>query len=146
MNKKSIAIVILVLIVILYAVATILGTMGLGTISVYTDKKEYKPGEKITISSKNSGITLLCGVPYWYVYNDNGTLVYFAEVRGPQCRWQQGYFGVEGVPLVWNPSSNYYSTLNNIEPQKEGTYKIVAMVRMGGGGFNISANKIITIK
>lgn len=149
MNTKKVAVSIIILIVILYSIAILSGLMGLGIISVHTDKDEYKPGEKITISSKNSGITLLCGVPYWYVYNINGsneTLVYWNEVKGPQCRWQQGYFGVEGIPVIWNPSEIYSYTGLNVGPQKEGTYKIVTMVRVGGGGFNTSASKIITIK
>lgn len=148
MNKKTVSTSIIILIIILYSFATLLGIMGLGIISVHTDKDEYNLSENITIYSKNSGITLLCGVPYWYVYktNDNNeTLVYWNEVKGPQCKWPQGYFGVEGIPVVWNPSEVYTYTGLNVGPQKEGKYKIVVMVR-AGGGFNTSASKIITLE
>lgn len=149
MNKKIVVSTVIIFIIVLYSITILLGLRGLGVISVYTDKNEYNLGEKITISSKNSGITLLCGVPYWYVYkiNDsNETLVYWNEVKGPQCRWPHGYFGVEGIPVIWTPSEIYTYTGLNVGPQKEGTYKIVTMVRMGGGGFNTSASKIITIE
>lgn len=146
MNKKSIAIVILVLIVILYAVATILGIMGLGTISVYTDKKEYKPGEKITIYTKNTGLTLLVGVPKWEIYkvdDNNETLVFLNGIRGPQYVWPQGYFGIDKISSIWDPSTNYYSVLNNVGPQKEGTYKIVAKIL---DGFTTSDSTTVIIK
>lgn len=139
---------IILLLFFIYVFATILGSMSMGIISVHTDKKEYNLGEKITITSRNSGITLLCGVPYWYVYkiNDSSeTLVYWNEVKGPQCRWSQGYFGVEGMPLVWDPSKIYTYTSLNVGPQNEGTYRVVAMVRTGGG-FNTSDSTIITVK
>lgn len=139
---------IIIVLFLIYVFATILGSLSMGVISVHTDKKEYNPDEKITISSKNSGITLLCGVPYWYVYNINDrneTLVYWNEVKGPQCRWPQGYFGVEGIPVVWNPSEVYTYTGLNVGPQKEGKYKVVVMVRTGGG-FNTSDSTIITVK
>ncbi|VVB89797.1 Uncharacterised protein [uncultured archaeon] len=145
-KKKYIIIIILFFI---YVVATILGSLSMGVISVHTDKKEYSLGEKVTVSSRNSGITLLCGVPYWNVYkiNDsNETLVYGNEVRGPQCRWPGGYFGVEGMPVVWNPSEVYAYTDLKVGPQKEGKYKIVVAVRTGGSGFNTSDSMIITVK
>jgi hypothetical protein len=100
------------------------------------------------IGSKNSGITLLCGVPYWYVYKINGiteTLVYWNEVKGPQCKWPQGYFGVEGIPVVWDPSAGLNYGNLDVGPQKEGKYEVVVMVRTGGG-FNSSESTIITVK
>ena len=139
---------IIIILFFIYVVATILGSLSMGVISVHTDKKEYNLGERVTISSRNSGITLLCGVPYWYVYkiNDgNETLVYLNEVKGPQCKWPQGYFGVEGIPVVWNPSEVYAYTGLNVGLQKEGKYKVVAAVRTGGG-FNTSDDTIITVK
>ncbi len=120
----------------------------MGIITVLTDKKEYNAGEKVIISSRNSGITILCGAPYWYVYKINGsneTLVYWNEVKGPQCEWPLGYFGVEGMPVVWNPSEVYTYTGLDVRPQKEGKYKIVVAVRTGGG-FNSSDSTIITVK
>ncbi len=139
---------IIIVLFFIYVFATILGSLSMGVISVHTDKKEYNPDEKITISSKNSGITLLCGVPYWYVYNINDsseTLVYWNEVKGPQCRWPQGYFGVDGIPVIWNPSEVYTYTGLNVGPQKGGKYKVVVMVRTGGG-FNTSDSTIIIVK
>ena len=146
MNKKRIATAIIVLIVILYAVATILGSMGLGTIKVFTDKKEYKPGENITIYTQNTGLTLLVGVPKWEIYkiNDNNeTLVFLNGIRGPQYVWPQGYFGIDKISSVWNPSTNYYSVINNVGPQKEGTYKIIAKIL---DGFTTSDSTVITIE
>lgn len=134
MNKKKAAATIIVLIVVLYSIAILLGLIGLGVISVHIDKKEYKPGENIIITYKNSGITVLCGVPYWYVYkidNNSEKRVHLNRIKGPQCKWPGEYFGVEGLTDVYSG------------PQ--GTYKIVGMVRVGGG-FNTSASKIITIR
>lgn len=148
MNRKNIAIAIIISIVILYIIATVLGSMGMGVLSVYTDKKEYEVGEKITVYSKNNGITLLAGCPKWEIYkinDDNETLVYMNAIKGPQYKWPQEYFGINKVSIVWVPSKIYthgYGGLE-VEPQKEGTYRIVAMVR---GGFNTSSSTIITIK
>ncbi len=139
---------VIIVLFFIYVIATILGSMSIGIISVHTDKKEYTPGEKVTISSRNSGITFLCGVPYWYVYKINGnneTLVYWNEVKGPQCEWPLGYFGVEEIPVVWNPSEVYSYTGLDVGPQKEGKYKVVVMVRTGGE-FNSSDSMIITVK
>jgi hypothetical protein len=132
MNKKNAVAAIIILIVVLYSITIILGLIGMGILSVYTDKNEYGIGEKITISTKNSGIALLCGIPEWKIYKiNNETPVYWNEIKGPQCKWPQGYFGVETRPLVW-------------EPQKEGTYKIVATIY--GVRINTSDSVIITIK
>jgi len=134
MNKKILVIAIIILIIISYSIVIILGMFSLGVISVHTDKKEYKPGENIIITYKNSGITVLCGVPYWYVYkidNNSEIRVHWNELKGPQCKWPGEYFGVEGLPDIYSG------------PQ--GTYKIIGMVRVGGG-FNTSGSKIITIR
>ncbi|MBW6518395.1 MAG: hypothetical protein K0A89_07825 [ANME-2 cluster archaeon] len=147
MNKKNIAIAISISIVILYIIATVLGFFSMGVLSVYTDKKEYEVGEKITINIKNSGITLLAGVPKWEIYkiNDhNETLVFWNEIKGPEYIWPQGYFGLPHH-TIWDPSKIYTHTgLEDVGPQKEGTYRVVAMVRTGGG-FNTSSSTIITI-
>lgn len=144
MNKTAVSIIILILLA-LYFIATFLGLFGLGAISVYTDKNEYKLGEKITLYAKNNGITVLCGTPYWYIYKINGTnetLVFSTPLKCSQCIWPKGYVGVAGLPL-WDPSKEGYIYGGpSVEPPKEGRYKIVAMVQ---GNFNPSASKIITI-
>jgi hypothetical protein len=130
MNKKSISIIVLILLA-LYFIATFLGLFfGLGAISVYTDKNEYNLSEKVTIYSKNSGIAVLCGTPHLYINEINGTnetLIYSDSLKCSQCIWPKGYV-VQGY--VWNPP-------------KEGKYKIVAKVEAYSGA---SASKIIIIK
>ncbi len=151
MNKKAVLIIVLIILAS-YFVATFLGLFGLGDISVYTDKDEYKLGEKITLDSINEGITVLCGTPYWYIYKINGsneTLVFSTPLKCSHCSWPKE--SVFGVNNDWDPSKPgfiyggpYVDIYSGpyVEPPREGRYRIVAMVQ---GNFNPSASKIITV-